>query len=186
MTLPHVPLAHLGGSPLNFMFTTAALALSLGLGYVAVSRLQDRGFAGLSTRAGWALAALALASFVLSIAMPPIGPQPSKARPATAARLEILSPRPGEVLHGDPAYLDVRVRVDGGRIVPFTSRLLTSDEGHLHVFIDGELEAMTAGLDSRIQIDRTGDHQLEIQFVAVDHAPFDPPVLANVTFDVER
>ena len=40
--------------------------------------------------------------------------------------------------------LEVRVRVDNGRIVDATSTNLTPSTGHVHVFLDGALLSMTS------------------------------------------
>ena len=45
--------------------------------------------------------------------------------------------------------------------------------------------SMTYGLSQRLRVS-PGVHTLLAQFVAVDHAPFAPPVAARVAFDVER
>jgi hypothetical protein len=107
-------------------------------------------------------------------------PGPSSIRPTSTARLEIVSPRPGQTLPGDPAKVRVTLRLDGGKIVPLTSTAIVSNEGHIHVFLDGRLLSMT-GLDAEI-IALPGQHTLRVEFVASDHGPFRPPVTASVTF----
>ena len=94
----------------------------------------------------------------------------------------MLSPRSGEVLHGDPAIVPVVLRLSGGRVVPLTSIHLVPNEGHIHLYLDGSLEAMT-GLDASIAV-QPGSHTLEAEFVAVDHGPFRPPVIVTVAFRV--
>ena len=49
-----------------------------------------------------------------------------------------------------------------------------------HLYLDGALVSMT-GLETRITAP-PGVHTLEAEFVAVDHAPFQPRVRASVTF----
>jgi len=94
----------------------------------------------------------------------------------------MLSPRSGEVLHGDPATVPVVLRPSGGRVVPLTSIHLVPNEGHIHLYLDGSLEAMT-GLDASIAV-QPGSHTLETEFVAVDHGPFRPPLIVTVAFRV--
>jgi hypothetical protein len=65
----------------------------------------------------------------------------------------------------------------------FTSTNLTPDEGHVHLFVDGRLVSMSYGLDANVWI-APGTHTLLAAFVAVDHAPFNPPVQASVPFRV--
>ena len=90
---------------------------------------------------------------------------------------------PGETFTGNPARVPVRLRLSGGRIVTFTSTRLTPDEGHVHLFVDGRLVSMSYGLTANVWI-APGDHTLLAAFVAVDHAPFDPPVQDSVPFRV--
>ena len=104
-------------------------------------------------------------------------------RPSTSARLEILSPRPGQLYHGDPAAVDVRLELVGGKVVSLTSLHLIPNEGHIHLYLDGSLVAMTGGLDSSVTA-RPGRHVLRAEFVAVDHGPFHPRVLASLSFRV--
>jgi hypothetical protein len=104
-------------------------------------------------------------------------------RPKATARLEIISPRPGSVFRGDPAVVQVRVRLVGGRIVPFTSLKPVPNVGHVHVYVDGRLASMAGGLTGSIEV-IPGTHELEADFVASDHGPFKPPVRRKVTFSV--
>lgn len=65
-----------------------------------------------------------------------------------------------------------------------TSTNLEPDEGHLHLRLDGKLLSMTLGLIETIDV-TPGPHVVEIEFVANDHLPFDPRVLAAVPFTVK-
>jgi hypothetical protein len=87
------------------------------------------------------------------------------------------------VFKGDPATLPVTLQLEGGKVVPFSSLHLVADEGHIHLYLDGSLVSMT-GLQSHISASR-GQHVLRAEFVAVDHEPFQPRVIATVTFQVE-
>ena len=114
-----------------------------------------------------------------------LGARPSFARPSTSARLSILAPHPGEVIRGDPASIAVELQLEGGKVVPLSSFRLVPNEGHVHLYLDGALVSMTSGLAARITAD-PGSHELRAEFVAVDHAPFQPRVIATVTFSVRR
>jgi len=46
------------------------------------------------------------------------------------------------------------------------------------------LVSMTTGLTARITA-TPGSHELRAEFAAIDHLPFDPPVIATVTFSVQ-
>ena len=104
-------------------------------------------------------------------------------RPRSTAHIAILAPTPGEVFHGKQVRVQVRLRLTGGTIVPFTSTKLVPNQGHIHVFVDGRIVSMTLGLNPRVWV-LPGIHRLQAEFVAADHAPFAPPVLASVVFRV--
>ncbi len=130
------------------------------------------------------LGVIALGCFAVATMFPLLlGARPSLGRPSTAARLEIVSPHDDEVFRGDPARIPVELHLDGGKVVPFTSLRLVPNEGHIHLYLDGSLHSMTTALEVSIAAS-PGQHQLRAEFVAVDHGPFQPRVLATVTFRV--
>jgi hypothetical protein len=138
---------------------------------------------GLWRPIGIGLAGLAVGCFGLGTALPfLIHAGPLFSRPSTTARLEILTPRPGEVIRGDPATVPVEFRVDGGKVVPITSLHLIPNEGHIHLYLDGSLVSMS-GLRANVTA-QPGPHTLRAEFVAIDHGPFRPRVLATVSFRV--
>ena len=172
-----------GGSPRDQIITLLYIAVVV-FGWIAYSRLRGRGFPRLPRALGWVSAAAAVASLVLAIVLPPvISPEVSTVRPRSSAHLTILSPRPGQVFRGDPAEVPVTLRLRGGRIVTFTSTHLVTNEGHIHLYLDGALILMSYRLTGRIGV-LPGTHTLRAEYVAVDHAPFNPPVLARVRFRV--
>ncbi|HEY1331400.1 MAG TPA: hypothetical protein VGH10_08005 [Actinomycetota bacterium] len=179
-----LPLADGTGSPLDQGVTSMLLILALFLGFTAFMRLRDKGFRRLPRPAAWGAAALACACVVLAVTLPPIiRPTPASTRPSSTAHVTILTPTNDQVFHGDPASVPIRLRITGGRIVPFTSSHLVPNEGHVHLFVDGRLVAMSYGLVSRVFV-LPGTHVLEAEYVAVDHAPFDPRVISTVRFRV--
>jgi hypothetical protein len=103
-------------------------------------------------------------------------------RPASTAELSVVSPRNGEIVRG--SAVDLRIALDGARIVPQTTTDLAPNEGHLHVLLDDELISMTEGTKQLITDVPVGVHRLTVEFVAADHAPFNPRVLATVVFEV--
>jgi hypothetical protein len=130
------------------------------------------------------LGVVAIGCFGVATALPLfLGASPSLGRPSTTARLEILFPRTGEVVRGDPASVRVQLGLQGGTIVPTTSLRLVPNEGHIHLYLDGSLVSMTTGLDALVTAS-PGHHELRAEFVAVDHAPFQPRVQTSVTFSV--
>jgi len=154
------------------------------LGWIAFARLRNRAFLRLPRPVGWASGAAAVTAVVLALVLPPIiRPDTTSSRPSSTATISFVSPAPGQVVRGDPADVPVRVQLRGGRIVPFTSTRLVPNAGHVHLYLDGDLVAMTTALHRRVSI-LPGRHSLEAEFVAMDHAPFDPRVLARVRFRV--
>ena len=177
-------LAHAGGHTLgqNSVETLLLLAAA-GLAWAAVRTRGMRIF-GRPGLASWVVGMLAVTALVLAFVVPArLGIKIASARPSTDAEITILSPRPHQVLRGNPAAILVRLRVTGARIVAQTSTHLSPDKGHIHLYLDGMLAAMAYATSTTIYAS-PGRHRLQAQFVAVNHGPFSPPVTASVTFRV--
>jgi hypothetical protein len=112
------------------------------------------------------------------------GGETQTARSRSTATIEILEPEANAVITDDK--FTVRVKLEGGRIVKEVSRDLTPDEGHLHVSVDGAILTQTYGLIQEIETPTPGKHLLQAEFVAKDHGPFEPRVIASVPFEVEK
>ena len=108
-------------------------------------------------------------------------PGASTARPASTGTLEIVAPENGSSV-ADPVTL--RVTLEGAKLVPTTTTVVVPNEGHLHVTLDGKLISMTSGLRQQLPSLVPGTHVLQVEFVASDHAPFDPRVIASSSFEV--
>jgi hypothetical protein len=108
---------------------------------------------------------------------------PSSDRPSSTAKLAIDAPKVGEVVHG--SSVDLRVKLQGAKLVPATTTQIVPDEGHLHVILDDALISMTQGLEQTIPDVPPGEHRIMVEFVASDHAPFDPRVVSVVAFEVK-
>src|SRR5439155_18869371 len=175
-------LAHGAGGSAD-AFTTAMLLLAGFVGWVAVQRLRGRGYERVSRPLAGALAGAAAGCLVLAFINPWFSKVPAAVRPSTTARLQIVSPTPDEVFHGDPAIVELRVELTGARLVPFTSAKLVPNAGHLHVFLDSRLITMTQGLSQPVSVP-PGQHRLAVELVAVDHAPFSPDMFEQVSFIV--
>jgi hypothetical protein len=80
--------------------------------------------------------------------------------------------------------LEVVVDLRGGSIVDAASTDLRPDTGHVHLTVDGRLVSMTYGLAQVIDVGTLppGEHDLRAEFVAADHVPFSPRVVATVSF----
>ena len=103
------------------------------------------------------------------------------ARPTTPARLQILAPTPNETTGQN---VTVKLDLIGAKVVPQTTGPLRTDEGHVHVSLDGQLVSMAYGTDQELPNLSPGKHSLQAEFVAVDHAPFANKVVRGVLFDV--
>jgi hypothetical protein len=134
---------------------------------------------------GSVLIALALmASGCGSGGSPPTSPSsPSSSRPSSTAKLSILSPKNGSVVTGPTVHLELSL--EGAQIVKQTSTDLSPDEGHVHVLLDGSLISMNYSLGEDIPDVSPGPHRIDVEFVATDHAPFDPRVTAATSFQVK-
>jgi hypothetical protein len=108
---------------------------------------------------------------------------PSSDRPSSTAKLSIVKPKVGEVIHG--SNVDLRVKLQDAKLVPATTTHIVPDEGHLHVILDDTLISMTQGLEQTIPDVAPGEHRIMVEFVASDHAPFDPRVVSVVAFEVK-
>lgn len=114
----------------------------------------------------------------------PDSPSPSAvSRPSSTAKLSILSPNNGSVVKGPTIHLELSLQ--GAHIVKQTSTDLSPDKGHVHVLLDGSLISMNYSLGDEIHEVGPGTHRIEVEFVATDHAPFDPRVTAVTSFQVK-
>jgi Family of unknown function (DUF6130) len=108
---------------------------------------------------------------------------PTSDRPSSTAKLAIVAPKVGQVVHG--SSVDLRVKLRDAKLVPATTTHIVPDEGHLHVILDDTLISMTEGLEQTIPDLAPGEHRIMVEFVASDHAPFDPRVVSVVAFEVK-
>lgn len=103
-------------------------------------------------------------------------------RPSSTGTVTIVSPASGDVIEG--TSVDLRVELEGARIVSQTTREISPDEGHLHVYLDGALISMTEGTEQEVTGLTPGSHRIQVELVAADHAPFDPRVVTIAAFEV--
>jgi hypothetical protein len=104
------------------------------------------------------------------------------ARPSSPAKLTITAPRNGQTVRQNRPEL--RLELDGGKIVSQTTTRIQGDEGHLHLHVDGKLVDMNYGLRQRLPALPAGQHVVQVEFVAADHAPFEPRILTQAAFEV--
>jgi hypothetical protein len=180
-------LAHAGTPDEQVALIT--IVAGLWIGWAGVSRIREKGFPRLPLGGAWALSVLGVAIMVAGLTLPrqfmrpnTANATPSGPRPASTATLTIVRPIQGQRVTAD--QVEVVMGLTGGRIVASASTTLTPDTGHIHLSLDGKLISMTYGLVQVVDLgDATpGEHTLEAEFVAADHGPFDPRVMASVTF----
>ena len=106
------------------------------------------------------------------------------ARPSSPAKLTIETPRNGQTVHQDRP--EVRLELVGAKIVNQTTTHIQGNEGHIHLLVDGKLVNMNYGLSQRLPELPPGQHVLQVEFVAADHAPFAPRVLTQAAFQVTK
>jgi hypothetical protein len=167
--------------------STLLILAAVVIGWLAVRRFQGKALRRVPRAAAWVAFPVAAALIALGLFLPSfVSPSAVAARPSSSARIQIVTPMPGEVFEGTadaPAVVHVRIQVIDGRIVPFTSTALRPNEGHVHLFLDNALVSMTAGTEATLDVS-PGEHALMAEFAASDHGPFDPRVVASVRFSV--
>lgn len=135
------------------------------------------------------LAALAGTSVCLSAcSLPLIGTSPTPSptpRPSSTGHITIVQPAPSTVV--TTTTLHVEFQLTGAHIVDVTTKNLTPDTGHIHLSIDGRLISMNYQLsqDVSMQPFTPGPHVLQGEFVAADHIPFSPRVIAKVIIEYQ-
>jgi hypothetical protein len=103
------------------------------------------------------------------------------ARPSTPVQIRITAPTPNQV---SPPDVIVKVELIGGTVVARTTGALTPNEGHIHLTLDGKLVSMAYQAEQVVKAP-PGQHAIEAEFVAIDHAPFKNRPKAAVLFEVK-
>jgi hypothetical protein len=159
------PLAHVlsGGGPLNVVL----LLLGLCVGLVGIG-IRDRR----PTAAAWGrmLAAVGVVLFGLGLVLD-ASPGPT----ASNAIVNIAEPQAGqEVPSGQP--VEVVVELENAAIALSPS---DTSGGHLHLYVDGQLQQMPYSLDARIRLNR-GRHEIRVEYVDFRHVSFSPEVSTTI------
>ena len=187
-------LAHAGGAPETL--SVVLLFAGIWVGWAGWSRIKGKGFPRMPKGGAYALMGGAALLALSAALVPPMiwGPNlkvkppasVASVRPSSTASIHIVHPTQGETVSGPT--LDIVMTLPGGKIVDYTGTNLTPNTGHIHILLDGKLISMTFGLVQEVSLQGLfpGNHLLQAQFVAVDHAPFDPPVTSSVTFNTTK
>jgi hypothetical protein len=107
------------------------------------------------------------------------------ARPSSPATVAIVTPSNGEQFPADTT-IPVEVDLEGGRIVKQSTKDITPTTGHLHLSVDGKIVSMNYATTNTLKGVKPGVHVMKVEYVAADHIPFDPRVVAAVTFEVTK
>jgi hypothetical protein len=101
---------------------------------------------------------------------------PTGTRPASPATLSITSPADGSIVSGSTIH--VTVDLQGAQVVQATSSNIRPDQGHVHLYIDGNLQYMQYTLSQDFPV-HPGVYTIKAEFVASDHFPFSPRVYSR-------
>ena len=110
---------------------------------------------------------------------PTVLPIASGARPSSPAVVVVVKPASGSTITGDSVH--VVLTLTGATIVSTTSTDIRPDQGHVHLYVDNVLVSMNYGLEQDIPV-HPGTYVLKAEFVAADHAPFNPRVVSPEVF----
>ena len=102
-----------------------------------------------------------------------VAPTPAGSRPSSPAIVAIVSPTQNAVITGSSAHIVISLK--NAQIVPATTTNIRPDQGHVHLSVDNVLVSMNYGLEQDLPV-HPGTYLLKAEFVAADHAPFDPRV----------
>ena len=140
-------------------------------------------FAPLAIAAAILVAACSAPSATPAMTLTPAVSPTAAPRPSSPATVEIVEPADGATVSGASAH--VVLRLNGATIVSETTTDIRPDEGHVHLFLNGEVVSMNYGLEQDLQV-APGTYVLRAEFVAADHAPFNPRVESgDVVFTVK-
>jgi hypothetical protein len=107
------------------------------------------------------------------------GATASGLRPSSPAVVAIVKPISGESVTGTSVH--VALTLTGAQIVPATTTNISPDKGHVHLYVDNVLVSMNYGLEQDLPV-HPGTYVLKAEFVAADHAPFNPRVWSPEVF----
>lgn len=113
-----------------------------------------------------------------TMAAHPTGPASLGPRPSSMATVSIVEPAQGASLVGTTVH--VVLKLDGARIITETTTAIRPDEGHVHLYVNNQIVSMNYGLEQDIPV-QPGTLAIRAEFVAADHAPFNPRVESDDT-----
>ena len=118
-------------------------------------------------------------------------PPASGNRPSSPAVVMVVQPTAGAAITPTPcpsapgSCVHIKLSLSGATIVSATSTDIRADQGHVHLYVDNVLVSMNYGLEQDLPV-HSGTYVLKAEFVAADHAPFNPRVWSpEVLFTVK-
>jgi hypothetical protein len=103
-------------------------------------------------------------------------------RPSTTATLNVHSPVEGGVF--TTTKVPVEVSVTGGSIASAETTQIQADSGHIHISVDGALQAMVGAERQEIEVPE-GTHDITVEYSAGDHGPFCTPIQVSRRIEVK-
>lgn len=104
-------------------------------------------------------------------------------RPSSPAVVGIVEPKNGATITGTTLHIVLSLKY--AVIVKQTTTNIRPDQGHVHLYENGVLVSMNYGLVQDLTVHK-GTYVLKAEFVASDHAPFNPRVYSSpVVFTVK-
>jgi hypothetical protein len=100
-------------------------------------------------------------------------------RPSSPAVVTIIAPTSGSTVSGTSVH--VVISLQNATITSATTTSIRPDQGHIHLYVDNVLVSMNYSLEQDLPV-HTGTYVLRAEFVAADHAPFDPRVVSPDVF----
>ena len=101
---------------------------------------------------------------------------PTSAGSGKGITVAIEDPKEGDVVKaGEDLKLDVNLT--GASIV--TGPSADPNEGHFHIYVDGELIGMPTTMTPEVNLQK-GTHTVTVEFTDANHAPFSPRILDEV------
>jgi hypothetical protein len=104
-------------------------------------------------------------------------------RPSSPAKVEVVQPASGATVTGTTVH--IALKLTGARLVSATTTAIRPDEGHVHLYVDNQLVSMNYGLEQDLPV-HPGTFVMKAEFVAADHAPFNPRVYSPEIFFTVR
>lgn len=99
------------------------------------------------------------------------------------ATISIVDPIEGATVPANESF-PVEIDLQGGTLTA-ENRADDATEGHLHVYVDGELISMPATDAPEVELE-PGPHEITIEFTQADHRSYEPRILDSVEVTAEH